>query len=184
MLSGVFFVLVSHDSSVNLLIEQIGQSLRSPRHPIWVCLSLAVRASGAIFSGGVHLGADISEGEAGGIELEDSLNQLSKTGGARCVTIHPPLARILRHIQKADLVRICPPNWHRLWAGLHKAAGFTHWQPDVLRHTFATHHLATFRSYAELQLEMGHRSAELLRPRYVAMEGLLRYRRGESILVG
>ena len=28
--------------------------------------------------------------------------QHSKTGGARCVTIHPPLARILRHIQKAD----------------------------------------------------------------------------------
>ena len=110
--------------------------------------------------------------------------QHSKTGGARCVTIHPPLERILRRVQKAAHERICPPNWHKLWAGLHKAAGFTHWQPDVLRHTFATHHLATFRSYAELQLEMGHRSAALLRTRYVAMEGLLRYRRGESILVG
>ena len=109
--------------------------------------------------------------------------QHSKTGGARCVTIHPPLARILRRIQKADHERICPPNWRRLWAGLHKAAGFTpHWQPDVLRHTFATHHLATFRSYAELQLEMGHRSADLLRTRYVAMEGI--YRREKTILVG
>ena len=110
--------------------------------------------------------------------------QHSKTGGARCVTIHPPLARILRRVQQADHERICPANWRRLWAGLHKAAGFTPWQPDVLRHTFATHHLATFRSYAELQLEMGHRSADLLRTRYVAMEGLLRYRRGESILAG
>ena len=110
--------------------------------------------------------------------------QHSKTGGARCVTIHPPLARILRHAQKADHERICPPNWRRRWAGLHRAAGFACWQPDVLRHTFATHHLATFRSYAELQLEMGHRSAALLRTRYVAMEGLLCYRRGESILVG
>ena len=111
--------------------------------------------------------------------------QHSKTGGARCVTIHPPLARILQRMQKADHERICPPNWRRLWAGLHKAAGFTHWQPDVLRHTFATHHLATFRSYTELQLEMGHRSADLIRTRYVAMEGLLRrYRRVESILVG
>ena len=36
--------------------------------------------------------------------------QHSKTGGARCVTIHPPLARILRHAQKADHERICPPN--------------------------------------------------------------------------
>ena len=110
--------------------------------------------------------------------------QHSKTGGARCVTIHPPLARILKRMQKAPDAPICPPSWRKLWAGLHRAAGFTHWQQDVLRHTFATHHLATFRSYAELQLEMGHRSAELLRSRYVAMEGLLCYRRGESILVG
>ena len=123
----------------------------------------------------------------GDVRLEDGVivisPQHSKTGGARCVTIHPPLARILQGLQKPDSEPICPPNWRRLWAGLHKAAGFTTWQPDVLRHTFATHHLATFRSYAELQLEMGHRSAELLRTRYVAMEGLLRrYRRGESIL--
>ena len=110
--------------------------------------------------------------------------QHSKTGGARCVTIHPPLAKILRRVQKAHDERICPPNWRRHWAALHREAGFTHWQPDVLRHTFATHHLATFRSYADLQLEMGHRSADLLRTRYVAMEGFLGYRRGESILVG
>lgn len=108
--------------------------------------------------------------------------QHSKTGGARCVTIHPPLARILPKIQRADAERVCPPNWRRQWAALHRAAGFSPWQPDVLRHTFATHHLAAFRSYAELQLEMGHRSAELLRTRYVAMEGICR--RGESILAG
>lgn len=122
------------------------------------------------------------------VRLEDGVivisPQHSKTGGARCVTIHPPLARILKNVQKTDDERVCPPNWSKLWARLHKAAGFTNWQPDVLRHTFATHHLATFRGYAELQLEMGHRSAELLRTRYVAMEGILRYRRGESILVG
>ena len=120
------------------------------------------------------------------VRLEDGViiisPQHSKTGGARCVTIHPPLARILRRVQKAAHERICPPNWRRHWAALHREAGFTHWQPDVLRHTFASHHLATFRSYAELQLEMGHRSAELLRTRYVAMESI--YRRGESLLVG
>ena len=112
--------------------------------------------------------------------------QHSKTGGARCVTIHPPLAKILRRVQKAQDERICPPNWRRHWATLHREAGFTPWQPDVLRHTFATHHLATFRSYAELQLEMGHRSADLLRTRYVAMGGrfLTEYRRGVSLLVG
>lgn len=98
--------------------------------------------------------------------------QHSKTGGARYVTIHPPLARILQGCVRAENERICPANWRKLWAGLHKAAGFTLWQPDVLRHTFATHHLAAFRNYAELQVEMGHRSAELLRTRYVAMSRL------------
>ena len=107
--------------------------------------------------------------------------QHSKTGGARCVTIHPPLERILRRTQKADHERICPTNWRRHWAALHREAGFVNWQPDVLRHTFATQHLATFRSYTELQLEMGHRSADLLRTRYVAMEAA--YRREESILL-
>ena len=71
--------------------------------------------------------------------------------------------------RRAGHERICPPNWCRRWAGLHRAAGFPRWQQDVLRHTFATHHLTTFRNYAELQLEMGHRSATLLRTRYIAM---------------
>ena len=124
----------------------------------------------------------------GDVHPEDSVICIaprhSKTGGARHVTIHPPLARILSRVQKAPEEPICPPNWRKRWAALRRAAGFTAWQPDVLRHTFATHHLATFRSYAELQLEMGHRSAELLRTRYVAMESLLRYRHGESLLLG
>ena len=67
----------------------------------------------------------------------------SKTGGARHVTIFPPLARILQRIRRTEDERICPPNWRRLWARLHREADFTVWQPDVLRHTFATHHLAT-----------------------------------------
>lgn len=102
----------------------------------------------------------------------------SKTGGARHVTIHPPLMSLLRRFQAAPHLPICPPNWARHWTALHRQAGFHTWQPDILRHTFATHHLATFRSYAELQVEMGHRSADLLRNRYVAMDGL--YLRNES----
>ena len=94
--------------------------------------------------------------------------QHSKTGGARRVTIHPPLARLLSSVA-ASSGRICPRGWAKHWRALHRAAGFARWQPDVLRHTFASHHLAHFGSYAALQLEMGHRSAELLRTRYVSM---------------
>ena len=41
------------------------------------------------------------------------------------------------------------------------------WPQDALRHTFASYHLSYFRSFAELQLEIGHRDATLLRTRYV-----------------
>ena len=130
--------------------------------------------------------ADVfSEGEKRRMGVICISPQHSKTGGARCVTILPPLAKILHRMRKGGQERICPPNWRRHWAMLHRKSGFALWQPDVLRHTFATHHLATFRSYTELQLEMGHRSAELLRTRYVAMEGLSLsdYRRGKTLLV-
>ena len=36
-----------------------------------------------------------------------------------------------------------------------------------VRRTSKLHHLSCFRSYAELQLEIGHRDATLLRTRYV-----------------
>ncbi|MBR3926855.1 MAG: tyrosine-type recombinase/integrase, partial [Akkermansia sp.] len=95
------------------------------------------------------------------------LPQHSKTGGARLVTIHPPLAKLLRTHCPAG--RICPPQWPRHWRALRRLAGFHHWVPDVLRHTFAGYHLRHFRSYSALQYEMGHRDSNLLRTRYVSM---------------
>ena len=116
----------------------------------------------------------LSEGEKRRLGVICISPQHSKTGGARHVSIQPPLHALLLSQQAQPEERICPPNWRRRWATLHRAAGWhpcsIPWQPDVLRHTFATHHLATHRNYAELQLEMGHRSATLLRTRYVAME--------------
>ena len=95
----------------------------------------------------------------------------SKTGGARRVTIHRPLLRILRAHRRADGELICPPNWLHHWRELRRAAGWDspahRWPQDALRHTFASYHLSHFRSYAELQLEIGHRDATLLRTRYV-----------------
>ena len=46
------------------------------------------------------------------------------------------------------------------------------WPQDALRHTFASYHLSHFRSYAELQVEIGHRDATLLRTRYVDQRGV------------
>ena len=71
---------------------------------------------------------------------------------------------------------ICPANWLHHWRELRRAAGWDsparRWPQDALRHTFASYHLSHFRSYAELQLEIGHRDATLLRTRYVDQRGV------------
>lgn len=99
----------------------------------------------------------------------------SKTGGARRVTIHRPLVRILHTHRQTDTIRICPPNWPQHWRKLRCAAGWQgarKWPQDALRHTYASYHLSHFRSYAELQCEIGHRDASLLRTRYVDQRGV------------
>lgn len=106
------------------------------------------------------------------------LPEHSKTGGARHVTIQEPLAQVLGLVcqqkRPAATQKLCPPNWVRHWGELHRVAGWharhgTCWRPDVLRHTFATRFLKVCRSYHLLQVEMGHRSSELLRTRYIGL---------------
>ncbi len=85
----------------------------------------------------------------------------SKTGGGRVV----PLRGICNLKPQEKHI---PRNWQQRWRALRRAAGFTHWVPDVCRHTFATYHAAHFRNLPELQLEMGHRDLSLLRTRYMS----------------
>ncbi|MBQ5666074.1 MAG: hypothetical protein IIV41_09460, partial [Akkermansia sp.] len=99
----------------------------------------------------------------------------SKTGGARRVTIHRPLQRILKSHKRAENEKICPRNWLLHWRKLRRASGWRSgrkWPQDALRHTFASYHLSHFRSYAELQVEIGHRDSALLRTRYVDQRGV------------
>lgn len=100
----------------------------------------------------------------------------SKTGGARRVTIHKPLLSILREYIRSDSEKICPANWLRHWQEVRRRAGWgtptTPWHQDVLRHTFASYHLSYFRSFTELQVELGHRDTTLLRTRYVDQRGV------------
>ena len=99
----------------------------------------------------------------------------SKTGGARRVTIHKPLMRILLTHKREGHDKICPANWLMYWRMLRQTAGWSKakkWPQDALRHTFASYHLSYFRSLAELQLEIGHRDASLLRTRYIDQRGV------------
>lgn len=100
----------------------------------------------------------------------------SKTGGTRHVTMPLNLVSwLLQHRpQKAEL--ICPANWRRKWTWLRKKAGWdtrnNPWPADSLRHTYASYHAKKFRDFPMLQMEMGHRSAQLLRQRYTNLSGV------------
>lgn len=85
---------------------------------------------------------------------------VSKTGGGRVVPMR--CKKMLRGVR-----RVIPRNWVNRWRALRRAAGIRTWQPDVLRHTFASYHAVYFRNLTELQMEMGHASSALLRSRYV-----------------
>lgn len=104
--------------------------------------------------------------------------QHSKTGGTRHVHIYPPLLELIQESRfpKSDHERVCPHNWKRHWHGVRRAAGWDHdsspWPQDCLRHTFASYHLSHFGDLNLLQIEMGHRSINLLRTRYLNMQGI------------
>lgn len=119
------------------------------------------------------------------INLQDSTISIlpthSKTGGARHVTIQPVLKRLLTpYALKARHTPICPKNWDKKWQHVRIKSGWDNkqknWIPDVLRHTFASYHLAKFRNRQHLQEEMGHSSPQLINTTYVALDTLTKNR--------
>ncbi len=100
--------------------------------------------------------------------------QHSKTGGHRQVTLQPALKSWLRRVSTYTFATapIAPRAWDRRWRELRRCAGFTEWQADILRHTFASYHLKHFRDLSALQIEMGHATTQLLRTRYLALNGI------------
>lgn len=98
----------------------------------------------------------------------------TKTGGARHIPLSQPLLGMLA--QHRGRGRICPPNWKSRWQRLRRAAGFAHWVPDVLRHTFASYYIKHHRDMATLQMCMGHRDQRLLMSRYINLRGITRHR--------
>ncbi len=101
----------------------------------------------------------------------------SKTGGGRHIAIYPPLRKLLKahnalYSPQHNQGRICPRNWRMRWKQLRHTAGFRHWVPDVLRHTFASYYVKQYRDMNTLQLYMGHRNLQLLFTRYVNLRNI------------
>ena len=119
------------------------------------------------------------------IDFEDAIISVrapnSKTGGQRHIEMHATLAAWLRACRPADTAPgdlVTPAkNLHANLAALRHRAGFGGgiWQHDCLRHSYATYYLkARHGEITRLQLNMGHRSAQLLYSRYVNMAGTTR----------
>lgn len=165
-----------HENSLPILtrqeIEQINSTAKSYRN------GACAAAVGMMLYAGVRP-YEVSRLTWKHVDLESRAiyirPQHSKTGGARRISIHGPLLRILQENRRGESEGICPPNWLFHWRELRRIAGWNGakvWRQDALRHTFASYHLSYFRSYAELQCEIGHRDASLLRTRYVDMRGV------------
>ena len=119
------------------------------------------------------------------IDFEDAIISVrapnSKTGGQRHIEMHATLAAWLRACRPADAAPgdlVTPAkNLHANLGALRHRAGFGGgtWQHDCLRHSYATYYLkARHGEITRLQLNMGHRSAQLLYSRYVNMAGTTR----------
>ncbi len=100
----------------------------------------------------------------------------SKTGGARHVTMCEALRSWLELVpEEVRSGAIVAEHWRRRWDAVRERAGWgkrNPWPKDVLRHTFASYHAKVHQDFGLLQMEMGHRSAELLRNRYTNMRGV------------
>ncbi len=162
-----------------LALSQVHDLLRAAARPEFRCCAAAV---------GIMLWAGIRPAEMGRLHWCDvDLNEqviivvpvVSKTGGARVVTIQPVLLRWLKRWRSScggddPQSRVVPNSWVQRWKHLRRVAGLEPWRPDTLRHTFASYHLRYFRDLHQLQLEMGHSSAKLLFSRYLNQSGITR----------
>ena len=83
----------------------------------------------------------------------------SKTWDHRFVEISDNLALWLEIYGKDRCGKICPGDFAQKHRANYKRAGFTEWKQDVMRHTFASNHLAHFGNLDELLQAMGHRSS-------------------------
>ncbi len=146
-------------------VERLEAAARLPQHacmqlPLHLMLYCGVRPAEVR-----RLQAEDIDWQEGVVRVRPSV---SKTGGGRLVPL-----RFARPAGGGG--QGIPRGWDRRWRALRRAAGFSHWVPDVLRHTFASFHAAHFRNLPALQLEMGHRDSSLLRSRYVSVAGITRH---------
>lgn len=84
----------------------------------------------------------------------------NKTAQHRYVKILPTLARWLAKIPHGQGL-IASANFRKRFEAVREKAGIT-WGHDILRHSYASYHLAYFEDAAALQLQMGHTDTSMI----------------------
>jgi integrase len=89
----------------------------------------------------------------------------SKTGKRRLVTISPTLSAWLAP-HKGRTGAVAPANERKLRLAAMAAAKVERWPVDVLRHSFASYHLAHHGDMDTTALELGHTTTKMLFQHY------------------
>jgi integrase len=115
------------------------------------------------------------------VNLDEStvivLSKSAKTRQRRVVDMAPNCVAWLRSVgfpgndeAVRKRPRVVPSNLKDLWPAFRAAAGLTVWPHNAMRHTFASMHYAMHQNEAQLQVLMGHRSADELHQSYRALK--------------
>jgi integrase len=87
--------------------------------------------------------------------------QIAKLRRRRFVQILPNLSAWLQpHVKPQG--RVTPTNHWKLFKEARTAAGIAEWPDNGLRHSYASYHLAQFKSAESLALELGHTGTDIL----------------------
>ena len=93
----------------------------------------------------------------------------AKTRSARIIPMEDNLVGWLKTIPEEERAGpVCPSGFQKKMQAVRSAAGFSDRQ-DVLRHTFASYHLAAYADVNRLREAMGHETADVLFNHYRAV---------------
>lgn len=100
-----------------------------------------------------------------GVVIVDGRN--AKSRSRRVVDLAPNAVALLKRCEGRE-GKVCPKNLRKRWERLREECGMLErWEPDVMRHSFASYHYARDQDEARLKAQMGHsRDSETLWKHY------------------
>lgn len=96
--------------------------------------------------------------------------EVSKTRSHRIIEMSDNLVEWLKTVPKSERSgSVAPPNWSKKYQLVRRESGISKRQQDILRHTFASNHLAAYSDFNALQSSMGHGTSEMILKHYKSL---------------